>query len=719
MKVKGLLVSQAICDRRPFVHPEARLRWLSSAVTTDRTFLRGFGAGNERFKLRIPWRAQDSVYLDCSHAISLPDRLPIDNRPIYRTVRRLYVDRGALARFEFGIFIHPKHSSPRSTKRLDEYARAFWNVSVKRIPGSSIPIPLCEAFQHLLRSFVRSTTPHSAQPRYDLCECREPLLQVIVEITSTDQPANATRLDEDGKVWLRLEHINQPRQQKPLQVLYLFNRKNVDFEWRRKVRAHVAWLHADFEILAHLLDVCTKEAPTPSLLKYMQRLAAGLRAAPHFADADYLAVSALAATWEKLYDNRRARTLETLETVELPRGLKDELRGALEPIAPKAGFRPKSSQEQAEQLQALELGILVEKIVTLEDENRRLNQQVATGQPAPPVEAVEAAQFGDVQSRRLYAAVGQTRREVTTPEAEEFLHAEKEAIANLAQRFRMHFTSPTPENIATFLSQLETQRRMTLGLQLLQNVDFFDDSRIGQIFNEFYFQVLSSEVREKAVFSALGGPQDSSYLVNYFCSKVFLEGTRPPFRNLTDIIRSRNPESTTVVLIDDNLGSGKQATRILREWLGVADSPYVHVEPLAQDEVQWLRNSALHYFVVVGFMEGIQVLGKAARELGVHLEVKPAILCREIDGCFKATSRVFSDPTDRREARDMARQIGYELLADKAWTPELRQERALGYGDSQKLLAFSYNTPTCTLPMLWKRGKFGGRPWTPLFPRRS
>jgi hypothetical protein len=64
----------------------------------------------------------------------------------------------------------------------------------------------------------------------------------------------------------------------------------------------------------------------------------------------------------------------------------------------------------------------------------------------------------------------------------------------------------------------------------------------------------------------------------------------------------------------------------------------------------------------------------------------------------------------------MAAEIGYELLADKKhWTESLRKERSLGYDNLQKLLVFSHNTPTCSLPIFWKEGEYKGKKWVPLF----
>ncbi|MBI4650456.1 DUF1016 domain-containing protein [Candidatus Desantisbacteria bacterium] len=64
---------------------------------------------------------------------------------------------------------------------------------------------------------------------------------------------------------------------------------------------------------------------------------------------------------------------------------------------------------------------------------------------------------------------------------------------------------------------------------------------------------------------------------------------------------------------------------------------------------------------------------------------------------------------------NLAEKIGIQLLQqkkiEKNWTDEIVKERSLGYGNSQKLIVFFYNTPTSTLPILWEKGTYNGKEW--------
>ena len=73
----------------------------------------------------------------------------------------------------------------------------------------------------------------------------------------------------------------------------------------------------------------------------------------------------------------------------------------------------------------------------------------------------------------------------------------------------------------------------------------------------------------------------------------------------------------------------------------------------------------------------------------------------------------------REEAMEMCKEIGYCLLQDNQWKEDRKKEFALGYGNAQQLIAFYYNTPTCTLPIFWKEGMYNGKKWIPLFLRRE
>ena len=112
-------------------------------------------------------------------------------------------------------------------------------------------------------------------------------------------------------------------------------------------------------------------------------------------------------------------------------------------------------------------------------------------------------------------------------------------------------------------------------------------------------------------------------------------------------------------------------------------------------------------------------LREFCREANLRMEIREAETRDDAVGCFDTPYHIFDSPDDRDYARHMAFEIGLATLADQAaWSEQKRQQRALGYGNSAQLIVFPYNTPTCTLTLLWKAGTYGGSAWVPLFERR-
>lgn len=350
-----------------------------------------------------------------------------------------------------------------------------------------------------------------------------------------------------------------------------------------------------------------------------------------------------------------------------------------------------------------------------------LDLQIALNQPMPPVSLLRQREFFEQQLRQVEDDLLETAGVDFSGDAAAFFQGHRGVVADLAARFQTHFARINEERILAFVRQFQRRDWMRYALILLQNVSFFDDPRIGDIFRDFYFRGLSDTARQRAVFTGLGGIKDSAYLINYLCSKALTEVERKPlrFNEIKDAIRSSQPDDTTLIFLDDNVGSGKQALQIFREWLDVADGEHHYVDALTSEEALWLRRSKLLYFCVIGFEEGMRDLAKELAQLNLNLEIVPGLRLREDQGCFGAATSPFVDRDERRIACEMAREIGFELLADKKWSAALRNERALGYGNSQKLIVFAYNTPTCTLPILWKAGMYKGLEWNPLFPRRA
>ena len=122
----------------------------------------------------------------------------------------------------------------------------------------------------------------------------------------------------------------------------------------------------------------------------------------------------------------------------------------------------------------------------------------------------------------------------------------------------------------------------------------------------------------------------------------------------------------------------------------------------------------------MGFEEGKKRVLRELKKMGLNIvDIYSFVKLEEEIGCFHPTEVIFNNPEELKEAKNMVKKIGFQLFEEKNWPVETKNERSLGYGNSQKLIIFYYNTPTSTLPILWKNGKYNGKEWKPLFPRRE
>ena len=177
-----------------------------------------------------------------------------------------------------------------------------------------------------------------------------------------------------------------------------------------------------------------------------------------------------------------------------------------------------------------------------------------------------------------------------------------------------------------------------------------------------------------------------------------------------------------ILFVDDNIGSGKQSVQIFREWMNIGDRVLneYHVAPLTVEQRGSLGKKDIHVLTCVASRQGQAFVKAGLVDLGLNVKTVAAFAdYDEQVGCFHPAVGVFPDSETRGKAEAMCRDIGAQLLSDKRWPAERKANCALGYGNVQSLVVFFYNVPTTTLPVLWKSGKFRGREWFPLFPRRE
>jgi hypothetical protein len=87
------------------------------------------------------------------------------------------------------------------------------------------------------------------------------------------------------------------------------------------------------------------------------------------------------------------------------------------------------------------------------------------------------------------------------------------------------------------------------------------------------------------------------------------------------VARTKDPEKTLVVFLDDTLGSGNQGITIFREWLGLSNEPTRHVHRLSKEAEEWLRKVHLAYFAVVCFREGKEKLTDYLASQGLAIRI--------------------------------------------------------------------------------------------------
>lgn len=279
----------------------------------------------------------------------------------------------------------------------------------------------------------------------------------------------------------------------------------------------------------------------------------------------------------------------------------------------------------------------------------------------------------------------------------------------------------TREAILHYLRQFGSPRNIDAAMALLSGVRFFSRQRTASVMKEL---LASPEIDcARSIVVDCGGLYDSSKQLSYVLGDLLQQ---PPYSSLSTasslhealaLVRGRRERLDTIIFCDDLIGMGRQMIQIYCEWLDVEPPQTVdsrrHVTPLAAADRELFRSLRLRHHWVVGFVDGMATLGAFLSMHGFSsVAMDAGIVTREKDSCFGGAAGVFASEEEAAWAKTVFTQLGVSLSGGQVG-------RALGYGNSAKLLVFFYNVPTCTVTALWKQGSYGGRPFVPLFPRRE
>lgn len=275
------------------------------------------------------------------------------------------------------------------------------------------------------------------------------------------------------------------------------------------------------------------------------------------------------------------------------------------------------------------------------------------------------------------------------------------------------------KNISQWLDNFEDMTDKSVALDLLSQFIFFDINEVRQglksIFNELYLQEVIYEYREnrneisiaectlfikeelkKTRFVSVGNPSESSCLMLY----LFRQENNLNVANFSTVyeVLERKEEVSRLIFIDDLLGSGSQASRLLKNTIS---------------KIRCKSANSIHisYFSLFASSDGINTLRtlKDVKERDYIFDRVQSVF--ELDNTYKVfndESRYLTNSEQRNNFKEKCTTIFHDLC-----NAEDIKKGECGFGDLQLILGFFYNIPNNTLPIFWAQADS----WTPIFKR--
>lgn len=220
-----------------------------------------------------------------------------------------------------------------------------------------------------------------------------------------------------------------------------------------------------------------------------------------------------------------------------------------------------------------------------------------------------------------------------------------------------------------------------LALKVLDNVEYFNDSRMYLACQEIFAQLrtLKGAALNNVYFCAFGSPAHSGqHIYSIFATANSLTGraNASRFKLISELNMLSLESNVTVVFLDDFIGTGDQSIGYWAE-----------IESIVTDNVD------VYLGVVAAFEDGIR---------NVQTNTPMKVLCyrrfNDSDKLFSATNPRFTE-----EEKDTLEKYCYVTGASN---PE-------GYGNCQALVVSPYKTPNNTVAILTVQNN----EWEGIFPR--
>lgn len=253
------------------------------------------------------------------------------------------------------------------------------------------------------------------------------------------------------------------------------------------------------------------------------------------------------------------------------------------------------------------------------------------------------------------------------------------------------------DEVRRWLNQFDNNINQRLVFKILQNLNYYSSANIKIKMKEIFSYIKTKKYEGKTrVSNVLVSYLDSVGKSGVEYSKYFIDDNSILQKNSTEknrILERLNGNSFDyLVFIDDFMGTGRTIIEFIKELK--KDYPDI-----------FKKNIEIIIGVVSGFLCAKESVEKEFEKMKIN-NIK-IVICEplnESDKCFSDESKVFTNPDDRRNAKDICWEKGNYLV----------DNNPLGFGDCQSIVVFPDTCPNNSLPILWaEKGDF-----KPLFKRK-
>lgn len=242
------------------------------------------------------------------------------------------------------------------------------------------------------------------------------------------------------------------------------------------------------------------------------------------------------------------------------------------------------------------------------------------------------------------------------------------------------------EEVKLWLSNFKANE-IPIIFNLLEYIYLIDEEKIDKLINDIAQTILNDFDKNLSNIKILSLEEDrasSGGRFLYRLRKLLGYSECFNYKNHTELEKARY-----LILIDDIIGSGQQATRLLKKW-------------------QKINKNCL-YYSLIGLDKGIAYIKEQTKIDAFSAEI--------LDEKCKIFSEGSNIP-NKEECKKIAEEYGKKLY----YKYEENKQHPLGYDDSQLLVCFKDDCPNNTLPIIWAGAKSELKKlehtiWHPLFER--